>query len=40
MDYKEQIKELYLSGKTCKEIGEILSKSERTIGYHLTKMGI
>ena len=39
-DYKEKIKELYLSGKTCKQIGEILNKTDKTISYHLTKMGI
>ncbi len=37
---KEQIKNLYLEGKTCKEIGKIVNLSERTVGYHLSKLGI
>lgn len=39
-DYKEQIKSLYLSGKTCAEIGKLLNKSEKTISQHLRKMGV
>ena len=39
-DKKEKIKELYLSGKTYKEIGELVNLSERTIGYHLKQMNI
>ena len=37
---KEKIKEFYLNGKTCKEIGEELNLSERTVNYHLHKMNI
>lgn len=37
---KEKIKELYLSGKTCKEIGNELNLSEKTISYHLKQMNI
>lgn len=37
---KEKIKELYLSGKTCKEIGNELNLSEKTVGYHLKQMNI
>ena len=37
---KEKIKELYLSGKTCKEIGEIVNLTEKTVGYHLKRMNI
>ena len=37
---KEKIKELYLSGKTCKEIGEIVNLTEKTVGYHLKQMNI
>lgn len=40
-EYKEKIKHLYVDeGKTMKEIGQILGKSERTISYHLKNMGI
>lgn len=37
---KEEIKKLYLSGKTCKEIGEIVDLTEKTVGYHLKRMNI
>jgi len=37
---KEEIKKLYLSGKTCKEIGEIVNLTEKTVGYHLKRMNI
>lgn len=39
-DYKEQIKRLYLEGKSSNEIGKILGKSGKTITYHLHQMGI
>lgn len=39
-DKKEKIKELYLSGKTCKEIGEIVNLAEKTVSYHLKRMNI
>lgn len=39
-DYKEQIKQLYLEGKSSNEIGEILGKSGKTILHHLHQMGI
>ncbi len=39
-EYKNKIKDLYLSGKTCKEIGTLLNKSERTISGHLKTLGI
>lgn len=39
-DKKEKIKELYLSGRTCKEIGEIVNLTEKTVGYHLKRMDI
>lgn len=39
-DYKEQIKSLYLSGKSCSEIGKLLGKSEKTISHHLQKMKV
>lgn len=39
-DIKEQIKTLYLSGKTCKEIGRIVELNERTILYHLRNMDV
>lgn len=39
-DYKEQIKDLYLEGKTCKQIGDLLNKSEKTTSYHLKNMGV
>ena len=39
-DKKELIKTLYLEGKTCKEIGEIVNLSEKTVGYHLKNLGI
>lgn len=37
---KQEIKELYLFGKTCKEIGKIVGLCEKTIGYHLKNMGV
>ena len=39
-DYKEQIKQLYLEGKSSNEIGEILGKSGKTILHHLHQMEI
>lgn len=39
-DKKELIKSLYLEGKTCKEIGEIVNLSEKTVSYHLKNLGI
>lgn len=39
-NYKETIKSLYLEGKTCEDIGEILGKTGKTISYHLKNMGI
>ena len=39
-DKKELMKTLYLEGKTCKEIGEIVNLSEKTVGYHLKNLGI
>ena len=39
-DKKEEIKKLYLSGRTCKEIGEIVNLTEKTVGYHLKQMNI
>jgi len=39
-DMKNSIKELYLSGKSCSEIGKILNLSEKTISYHLHKMNV
>lgn len=39
-DIKEQIKTLYLNGKTCKEIGKIVELNERTILYHLRNMDV
>ena len=39
-DKKEQIKNLYLNGLSCKEIGDKLNLSERTVNYHLHKMNI
>lgn len=39
-DYKEQIKRLYLEGKSSNEIGEILGKSGKTISHHLHQMGV
>ena len=39
-DYKEQIKQLYLEGKSSNEIGKILGKSGKTILHHLYQMGI
>ena len=37
---KELMKTLYLEGKTCKEIGEIVNLSEKTVSYHLRNLGI
>lgn len=39
-DKKELMKTLYLEGKTCKEIGEIVNLSEKTVGYHLRNLGV
>ena len=39
-DKKELMKTLYLEGKTCKEIGEIVNLTEKTVGYHLRNLGI
>lgn len=39
-NYKEQIKQLYLEGKSSNEIGKILGKSGKTILHHLKEMGI
>ena len=39
-DKKELMKTLYLEGKTCKEIGEIVNLNEKTVGYHLRNLGI
>lgn len=39
-DYKEQIKQLYLEGKSSNEIGEMLGKSGKTISHHLRQMGV
>lgn len=39
-DKKELMKTLYLKGKTCKEIGEIVNLTEKTVGYHLKNLGI
>lgn len=39
-DYKEQIKQLYLEGKSSNEIGKILGKSGKTILHHLRQMGV
>ena len=39
-DYKEQIKQLYLEGKSSNEIGKILGKSSKTILHHLRQMGV
>lgn len=39
-DKKELMKTLYLEGKTCKEIGEIVNLNEKTVSYHLKNLGI
>lgn len=39
-NYKKQIKQLYLEGKSSNEIGEILGKSGKTILHHLKSMGV
>lgn len=39
-DKKELMKTLYLKGKTCKEIGEIVNLTEKTVGYHLKNLGV
>ena len=39
-DYKEQIKQLYLEGKSSNEIGKILGKSGKTISHHLRQMEV
>ena len=40
IEYKEKIKQLYLEGNNCVQIGEILGKSGKTISYHLRNMGV
>lgn len=40
LEKKEKIKELYLSGKTCKDIGNLVNLSERTVLTHLCNMGV
>lgn len=40
LDKKLKIKDLYLEGKTMKEIGKLLELSEKTIGYHLRKLNV
>ena len=40
LDKKLRIKDLYLEGKTMKEIGKLLELSEKTIGYHLRKLNV
>lgn len=37
---KQQIKELYLEGKSCNEIGKILNLTGRTVNYHLKQMNV
>lgn len=37
---KELMKNLYLEGKTCREIGEIVNLTEKTVSYHLRNLGI
>lgn len=39
-DKKELMKNLYLEGKTCKEIGQIVNLNEKTVAYHLRNLGI
>ena len=39
-DKKELMKTLYLEGKTCREIGEIVNLNEKTVSYHLKNLGI
>ena len=39
-DKKELMKNLYLEGKTCREIGLIVNLSEKTVGYHLRNLGV
>lgn len=39
-DKKELIKTLYLEGKTCREIGEVVNLNEKTVSYHLKNLGI
>lgn len=34
------MKNLYLEGKTCKEIGGIVNLTEKTVSYHLRNLGI
>lgn len=40
LDLKEKIKELYFQGLSSREIGKILSKSSKTICYHINKMNL
>lgn len=37
---KELMKNLYLEGKTCKEIGEVVNLCEKTVSYHLRNLGV
>ena len=39
-DKKELMKTLYLKGKTCREIGEVVNLNEKTVSYHLKNLGI
>lgn len=39
-DKKELMKTLYLEGKTCKEVGEIVNLSEKTVSHHLRNLGV
>ena len=39
-DKKELMKTLYLEGKTCREIGEIVNLNEKTVSYHLKNLGV
>ena len=36
-EYIEKLKNLYVEGYNAREIGEMLGRSEKTIGYHLRK---
>lgn len=40
LDLKEKIKELHFQGLSSREIGKILSKSSKTICYHINKMNL
>lgn len=39
-ELQEKIAELYQQGLTAKQVGEIVGKTERTICYHLQRLGI